>query len=361
MSCTRATCSTVIRATRRLRRGLGPMIAALIATFWIVSAVAATPVGETLPLFPPEAAPQQGSCVGPSGALTWLKEGALTVFFDRAPDPNPLGVSTPVGVLALEAGTEYGYCLNALQAVVDDTYCFVANESDWRIAYLASKYPPSTTDRLIQGARQAAMWHYTNGFNILRANPTAEGAAANAVVLAEYDRILADIDSYGGSTPAIFGPGELEMTVTPASANAKSSQQLIARVTKGGVPVPNVVVNISTSFGSASPSSASTNSNGEASFTVSSGSRGTANVVLSSDITVPAGLRYQVADPSRTEQPLGIGDPTVVTRTANAQISFSGGTPPPAPKDIPEPITIVLFGTGLAGIAAAAARRRNKQ
>jgi hypothetical protein len=33
-------------------------------------------------------------------------------------------------------------------------------------------------------------------------------------------------------------------------------------------------------------------------------------------------------------------------------------TGPPAPVQIPEPITVVLFGTGLAALSAAAAARR---
>jgi hypothetical protein len=337
---------------------MGPLLAVLIATVWAASAIAATPVGETLPLFPPETAPQQGNCVGPSGPLTWLKEGAVTVFFQRSPDP--LGISTPVGSMVIEGSTLYGFCLDATTAVVDDTYCFVSNESDWRIAYLVSKYPPNPGDRLVQAGRQAAMWHYTNGLNILRPNATSEGEAASAAVIAEYDKILADVDSYGGSTPAIFGPGEVEMTVTPASASTKTSQQLTVRVTKGGVALPNIAVSISSSLGAVSPSNGTTGSSGEVVFTVSSGAKGTANVVVSSDIVVPAGQRFQVVDTSRTEQPLGVGDPTTLARSASASISFSGGTPPPTPKNIPEPITIVLFGTGLAGIAAAAARRRKQ-
>lgn len=36
--------------------------------------------------------------------------------------------------------------------------------------------------------------------------------------------------------------------------------------------------------------------------------------------------------------------------------------PPPAPPaEIPEPITVILFGTGLAALSAAAASRRNKK
>ena len=57
------------------------------------------------------------------------------------------------------------------------------------------------------------------------------------------------------------------------------------------------------------------------------------------------------------------------TATATAATATSGiitpviTTPPPTPKpvSIPEPITVVLFGTGLAALSAAAASRRKGQ
>jgi cytoskeletal protein RodZ len=64
--------------------------------------------------------------------------------------------------------------------------------------------------------------------------------------------------------------------------------------------------------------------------------------------TVPT----DTAEPTATEAP-GTAVPTATTQpTATAA--------PPAPVSIPEPITVVLFGTGLAALSAAAARRKKE-
>jgi len=61
--------------------------------------------------------------------------------------------------------------------------------------------------------------------------------------------------------------------------------------------------------------------------------------------------------------------PTVPGATATATPNASNPTPvnptptsqPPQPVPIPEPITVVLFGTGLAALSAAVAARRKKE
>ena len=64
-----------------------------------------------------------------------------------------------------------------------------------------------------------------------------------------------------------------------------------------------------------------------------------------------------------TEVPPTEAPPTEVPPTETLQPPQTV-TPPPTPvppAEIPEPITVVLFGTGLAALSAAAASRRNKK
>lgn len=59
-----------------------------------------------------------------------------------------------------------------------------------------------------------------------------------------------------------------------------------------------------------------------------------------------------------TSTPVATEAPATVEPTATT-VSPTSTPAPPAPVSIPEPITVVLFGTGLAALSAAAARRKN--
>lgn len=52
--------------------------------------------------------------------------------------------------------------------------------------------------------------------------------------------------------------------------------------------------------------------------------------------------------------------PTATPTTGEATLTPTR-TPSPAPPAIPEPVTVVLFGTGLAALSAAVAARRRKE
>ena len=64
---------------------------------------------------------------------------------------------------------------------------------------------------------------------------------------------------------------------------------------------------------------------------------------------VPTATNTPVTPPTAT---------TVTTPTDTPVVPPTATTQPPAPVTIPEPITVVLFGTGLAALSAAAASRR---
>jgi hypothetical protein len=64
--------------------------------------------------------------------------------------------------------------------------------------------------------------------------------------------------------------------------------------------------------------------------------------------------------PTPTLEPPATDTPTPTATFGGPGIATPTNTPVP-PVSIPEPITVVLFGTGLAALSAAAASRRKKQ
>ena len=69
--------------------------------------------------------------------------------------------------------------------------------------------------------------------------------------------------------------------------------------------------------------------------------------------------------PEPTDTPVPTNTPTEVptdqpTATEPPQTVVPSPTPLP-PSEIPEPITVILFGTGLAALSAAAARRKKSE
>jgi len=97
-------------------------------------------------------------------------------------------------------------------------------------------------------------------------------------------------------------------------------------------------------------------------------------VMMSGVLAVPSAEAAPLAAESPTAPPTS-PPPTATFTPVPPTATFTPGptdtlqppqtvTPPPTPvppAEIPEPITVVLFGTGLAALSAAAASRRNKK
>ena len=74
----------------------------------------------------------------------------------------------------------YVFCTDISHSVGDSQrYCLDTGFfSDWRITWLVNHYPPST-DRIEQAARQAAVWHFTDGFDLNQDDPTTEDSVTD--------------------------------------------------------------------------------------------------------------------------------------------------------------------------------------
>lgn len=301
---------------------------------WLIATLGALFIAALLnsPAHAQDVAPS-GGCVG-RGQLTWLDPtdgGAITVFF-KIGAVNFFGIKTPVGELVLDsnAQTLYGFCLDALKDLRDAAYCFDTEIADWRITYILTRYPPSPDNRIVQAGRQAALWHYTNSIDLNPANATSDAdTAVDAAVLAVYNAILADVDSYTDENrPGLFAEGDVVLAITPAAAvNAlpvQAAHPFTATLTKGGVPLVGYTVNVSTTLGALSAVTGTTDADGNAFFTVTSNSPGTANLGASASVDLLSGLQYVDETRPTNEQPLGTADPETIVVTGAATKTWVG-------------------------------------
>lgn len=292
---------------------------------------------------------QTGACDQPGNAtIIDPTGGAVQVRMYFGSNTGTLeNFPTSIQRIALNSGqVVYGYCVDSLEArLTGVTVCLLAPISDVRLSYLIAKYPPTPGDRIAQAARQAAVWHFSNGNNLNLADPTTEGPAVDDAVVAQYTALLNEINAIDpNNPPAILRPGPLAMAIDPVSAinelPLQSSHQITVTLTKGGFPLPGISVQVASSFGQFSQAQGTTDANGQAKFTVSSTVAGTASITATAVVTVPQSLEYVVQQNPTALQPFGIPSNTVETLTANASKEWrttSTPTPTATPTNTPTP------------------------
>lgn len=236
----------------------------------------------------------------------------------------------------------YGYCIDSFEPRLTNVpVCLLAEISDVRLAYLIAKYPPSVPDRIAQAARQAAVWHFSNGNNLNLADPTTEGPAVDNEVVTIYTALLNEINAINpNNPPAIMRPGALAMAIDPVTAinelPLQAAHQITVSITKGGFPLPGINVQVASSFGQFSQTQGTTDANGQAKFTVTSNVAGTASITATAVVTVPTALEYGVQQNPTALQPFGIPSNTPQTLTANASKEWRT-TITPTPTNTPTP------------------------
>ena len=144
----------------------------------------------------------------------------------------------------------------------------------------------------------------------------------DSAVVNAYTALLTEIDAIDpANPPAILRPGALAMTVSPLTAVNQLPQQtahlITVTLTKGGLPLPDIQVQVASNFGTFDHTTATTNANGQATFTLSSSVAGIANITVTAAVTIPQALEYVVQQNPAT-QPFGIPSNTTQTLTATA-------------------------------------------
>ena len=238
----------------------------------------------------------------------------------------------------------YGYCVDSSEARQSGVQvCLLGEISNVQLAYLIAKYPPDLNNNINMAARQAAVWHYSNGKNLSNPDATTLGPAMDAQVLAIYNALVTEVNAIDpNNPPGILRAGSLAMTIDPPTAinqlPAQSAHQITVTLTKGGFAVAGIPVNVTSTFGQVSQATVTTDANGQAKFTITSNLPGTASITASAVVTVPRSVEYVVQTNPTTMQPFGIPSSTVQTLTATASKTWQGNvttTPTATPTNTP--------------------------
>ncbi len=273
--------------------------------------------------------------------------GAVTIL--RVEGGQALPERTPIHQLTLTDGGALvnNFCLDLDKAILDNAaYCQQGTVDSPQLIYLLNKYPPSLTDRTAQAARQAAVWHLTNGLILQDPDSTTEGPAVDAAVLNAYNAILADVEANinPADPPAQYLAGPPQLTVTPASASipldVSTVHTVTVRLTNSAKPLIGFTVNVTSSLGTVNPASAVTNAQGEADFVVTNAISGTSAIVASAQVVLPRIQVYQSLELPDTEQP--IGNPSQLTYDPSFQAAATWISPS-ALAEVDEPRTAWLL------------------
>ena len=214
------------------------------------------------------------------------------------------------------------YCIDSTKPRMSEmTVCLVTDISNVRVAYLITKYPPDASNNIVQAARQAAVWHYTNSINLDTSDATTSPDPAIDIAVRDlYLALLAEVNAIDpANPPALFQPGELQLVVNPASATnqlpGQAAHPFVVRLTKGNFPVAGATVQVNASFGALNQTTGTTNANGEVAFTITSNVAGTSSITATTTVTVPRALDFGVRDHPTFAQPFGVpaGQPVTVT------------------------------------------------
>jgi hypothetical protein len=309
------------------------VLLALLATIFTTRTSQAAPLAQAVE---PCIQPGLATIIDPEGGAVQVRmyKGGSLATLENIP--------TSIQRIELSGNREVlGYCIDSNeQRLSNVTVCLLSPLSNIRVSYLIGKYPPDRQNRINQAARQAAIWHYSNGSDLYSADPTTDVDAVDNAVLTLYTQLLDEIDAINwNNPPAILAEGPFAMAIDPATAvnqlPTETDHLITVTLTKGGLPLPDILVQVSTNFGSFIQTSATTDANGRAQFTISSDTAGTANITASAAVAVPIAYEYVVQSDPTGAQPFGIpgSDPQLVTTTASKQWV----PPTPTPTDTPTP------------------------
>lgn len=318
--------STPSPTTGRVRRNVGgrhEFLAALAfllcAGLWLighrpVAAQPPTPTGfDALPALA-ELAAQAGQPFSPDSPDATLCANATWVAPSDNPEPGASIslnlwkdsvqkiIDTPLGKLDFGGGAvAYAFCTDIYHPrAADRSFCLDSGFfSDWRVAWLATHYPPTPDNAVQQAARQAAVWRYTDGWILDQADPTLYNVAYDAAVRDAYNAIVAAIPP---APPPEYQPGNVQLVVEPAASVGflpmQPAADLIVRLTKGAAPLANYTVTLTTTLGALDRTTALTDARGEAAFVLTSTTAGVAALTAAAQVDLPAGSRFiDRADP----------------------------------------------------------------
>lgn len=203
--------------------------------------------------------------------------------------------------------------------------------TDPLVACTLQSYPPaSTLSNEEAAARQAAVWHFADGFTLLDQSPTSPE------VMQRYTAILADINTQAenGTCAALLAPSiaidppDAVTFLTPDGGNGylPGTQTYTITVRQGTQPRANQPVTVSTDYGIlndvGSTVTVQTNAQGQAGVTLAQNMPGVATLTAATTLRLPVGTRI---DPGATIQKLVLSGSQAFTFSATATSQWEPG------------------------------------
>ncbi len=176
--------------------------------------------------------------------------------------------------------------------------------------------PSSSISDAESAARQAAVWYYSDGIVVRSTDP----------VYARTQQIIAAVPSpcsMPASAPILALDPASDVNYIPGG----ETHAMTVTVTQDGNPLSGQVVSLSrTGSGTLSASSVTTNASGQATFTITSSSTGSATIQATLSYVLPAGTRFTKLDGADDQQVLVLGTPQTGTIVATASKTWVSGT-----------------------------------
>ncbi len=226
------------------------------------------------------------------------------------------------------------YCIDISHYLVYNQDYSDEGPTQAEITYVLNNYYPyksypyagsASTEKLEAASVQAVMWHYADGMDL---SSIHEQEVRDRALTIAAD---ADANASSASYPDYF-------SITPSSQTLSVgdvANLVISAVDTDGNPFAGLVIDLATTSGTLSSSQVTTDANGNAAFTLSGNSAGTADITASASAIIPQGTKYfHVANPNG-KQKLVLATPTIATSEAQSQVTWENVpviTPPPAPN-----------------------------
>ena len=222
-----------------------------------------------------------------------------------------------------EGDLTYTFCTDLLHHVSSgDTFVASDEVMACHVRWLLLHYPPRPSgytpwpeDGALSdigeemAARQAAVWHFSDGFTPDTGNTI--GDRAWEIINSVPDDPCAD------DQPAV--------TITPASVvnPINTTQTFTVTVTRGGEPASGQVVNLTADIGTLSADTVTTGDQGEATFTLTHDAPDvTSNIDASAEMTLPVGTIFVGTEPNK--QKLVLGEETLGLVHGSATATWTG-------------------------------------
>jgi TQXA domain-containing protein len=272
--------------------------------------------------------------------------GAVTV--NMLEGNTSVSERTPIHQVTLTAGGAQvnNFCLDLTKQILAESYCQQGSATSPELMYLLTNYPPTVANRTAQAARQAAVWHFTNGVTLQDPDATDEGTAVDKEVLDAYNAILTDIAAHinPADPPAQYLAGPPQLTVTPASASVSLDVSTVHTVTvsltNSGKPLVGFTVNVTSSLGTVNKASAVTNAQGQADFVVTNAISGTSAIVASAQVILPLIRVFQSEAAPEGNQPIGGPSQSIYDPSFQAAATWVS---PSSLEEVDEPNTAWLL------------------